>query len=487
MTAVAVEPTTGRVGRSLGWVTAGNLMLRIGNFGVSIIMARLIAPEEFGVFAVALTVWAVLGTLAEFGLGTDLVRAADVQRRIPTVTTLGLLTSGTLALSMVIAAPLIARAFESPDSTGVLRLMAVAMAVFGLSIAPAALLQRAFRQKALFAVNGTALVLSTATMAALALAGAGPVALAVGQIVTQVVSVVGQHLAARVPVRLGFDRTIAAESIRFCLPLAAANLLSWVLLSVDNLLVARLLSPVQLGLYVLAFNVSSWPMSAVGQAVRVVALPAFARLDEGRRRNDTLLLVLAPLWAVALLLGAGLATSAGAVVRLLYGDRWAAAGAALAGLAVFGGVRVVFDLLATYLIAAGQTRPVLVVQAVWLLAMVPAMAAGILVFGLAGAGWTHLVVALAVTLPAYLVCLRRLGIRPAAVLRTAVVPAAAVLPFALASWFANERIGSPLGAVAVSGGLALTLYVLPMARWWTRRVHQLRAAEHLTTEGTGNS
>ena len=40
-------------------------------------MARLIAPEQFGVFAVALTIWTILGTLAEFGLGTDLVRARD--------------------------------------------------------------------------------------------------------------------------------------------------------------------------------------------------------------------------------------------------------------------------------------------------------------------------------------------------------------------------------------------------------------------------
>ena len=44
-------------------------------------MARLIAPSEFGVFAVALTVWAILETLAEFGLGSDLVRAEDLERR----------------------------------------------------------------------------------------------------------------------------------------------------------------------------------------------------------------------------------------------------------------------------------------------------------------------------------------------------------------------------------------------------------------------
>src|SRR5437762_4309494 len=55
-------------------------------------------------------------------------------------------------------------------------------------------------------------------------------------------------------------------------------------------------------------------------------------------------------------------------------------------------LRVVFDIMATYLIAAGATRPVLVVQALWIAVLAPAMAAGIEWYGLAGAGWAHVAV-----------------------------------------------------------------------------------------------
>jgi len=49
MTETEVHVTSGRVGRGLTWSTASNLLLRIGNLGVSMIVARLISPTEFGV------------------------------------------------------------------------------------------------------------------------------------------------------------------------------------------------------------------------------------------------------------------------------------------------------------------------------------------------------------------------------------------------------------------------------------------------------
>ena len=112
------------------------------NMLVSIVMARLIAPEQFGVFAVALTVWMVLSSLAEFGLGADLIRAQDIARRIPTVATMGVLISTALAIVMMLSAAPLAAAFDSPESTGVIRLMSLSLIIVGLSIVPAAILKK---------------------------------------------------------------------------------------------------------------------------------------------------------------------------------------------------------------------------------------------------------------------------------------------------------------------------------------------------------
>lgn len=482
MTATGTAPTetmARRFGRGLGWSVGGTIALRVVSVVTSVLMARLIAPDEFGVFAVALTVMMILGTVAEFGLGTDLVRADDLEARAPTVATLGIVLSSVLAVSMALAADGIAAVFRSPESAGVIRLMSISLAVFGISIVPAARLQRDYRQKALFVVNGAGAVSSLAVMTVLATAGVGAYALAWGQIASQAVVVVGLHAATRTSPRLGLHPASARESLAFCLPLAGANLLSWLLLSVDNLVVARLLDPTQLGLYVLAFNVSSWPMSALGQSLRVVALPAFSGLGD-EQRNESLVRGSAPVVAVAGFVGVMLACLADPLVRLLYGDTWHEAAVALAGLAVFGGIRVVFDLVATFLIAVGTTTAVLLVQVLWLASMVPAMLLGVHVGGLTGAGWTHVVVAVAIVLPAYLVCLGRVGVSARRLLTPWVMPLVALTPAAVVCWWIGHADAAPLLLLAGGGSAGLLLYALPLARWWTRSVSTLK---HVAADG----
>lgn len=477
MTSSSSEAPPNIVGRGLGWSTASNIVLRVGNLLTSILMAHLIAPKEFGLFAVALTVWVLLGTLAEFGLGTDLIRARDPEPRIPTVATLGLLSSGVFAATMFLSSDLIAGAFQSPSASGLIKLMAVSLVLFGFTIVPSAMLQRAFRQAALFLVNLLGLIASTTTMATLALLDFGPEALAWGQIANQTVLVVGTCLASRVRLRLGFVPSIAKDSALFCLPLASANLLSWLLLSVDTLLVARMLGPQQLGLYALAFNVSSWPMSALGQAIRVVALPGFAQIESESRRNNALVLIGPPVWSVSILVGVSLAALAPALISVLYGDRWIGAAIPLGALAIFGAFRVIFDVLATFLIAVGEPVQVFLIQVVWLVAMVPAMFFGISKLGLFGAGLAHILVAVVVVLPSYLYCLSKRAIAPRAFFKGWILPTVVAIPVGIACWVTVTTTRPALLALALGGIVASCLYLAPMAPWLIRRMAMIRNVE----------
>ena len=118
-----------------------------------------------------------------------------------------------------------------------------------------------------------------------------------------------------------FDRSIARSALGLGLPLAGANLLSWALLNIDNVVIAHLAGTTALGLYVLAFNVSSWPSSVIGTAVRAVAMPAFAHQHDRAKGEATQSLVRASslAWAAAVPVSAVLGLLSGPVVDLLYG------------------------------------------------------------------------------------------------------------------------------------------------------------------------
>jgi lipopolysaccharide exporter len=479
MTIETPEATTvgSRVRRGLAWSTASNMVLRVGNLVVGIIMARVIAPEAFGVFAIALTVWSILGSLAEFGLGADLVRRDDFERHIPTVATMGAVLSAALAVAMFFGSPAIAAAFGSQEATVVVQLMSVPLFLIGLSVVPAALLQRNFRQGKLFVVDGSALVLSTGVMIVLAVAGFGASSLAFGRIAGQLATVVMQYLAVRRWPKFGWNRVVAREAMSFGLPLALANVVSWSIITVDNLIVARMTGAVELGLYVLAFNVASWPMSVAGQSVRVIALPAFARISSPLRRGRAMAKLSGPIWSVGALMAIGLMFLAPQLVDVLYGERWAGAAAAIVPLAAFGAFRVVFDLVATYLIACGMTARVLVVQIVWVAALVPAMIFGIQLGGLAGAGWAHVVIAAGVVLPAYLVCLRVAHVPPLRFVGAWALPTLAAVPLIAVLWVLPALVPLAMPALLCAAAAGLLLYVLPMSPWWIRRARSLAALE----------
>jgi PST family polysaccharide transporter len=459
--------------RGFAWSTLSTLVLRVGNFAVGIIMARVLAPEEFGVFAVALTVQTIILAFVDMGLTADLVRLGNIRARAATATTVAVGLGGIFAIAMAGVAGPLSEALGAGQAAPVVRVMSITLVLSALATVPHAILQANFRQSTQFAVDGSGLLVNTVAVLTLALAGFGAMSLALASVLSLGTTCVLQYVVTRTRPRFGFDRTVATQLIRFGLPLALANLLSWVVMKVDVVVVGWHSGPVVLGFYVLAFNIASWPMTSLGVALRVVALPSFAQLDDERRPKG-LSLAAGLSFTLALLAGVLLSSLASVVIPLVYGDRWSAAADALAGLAFFGALRVVFDLLATYLIAAGATRAVLVVQALWLLVLGPAMVIGLDRWGLAGAGWAQVVIGVGIALPAYLVAVRRHGGRPIAILKNMAVPLLGVAPALYAGYAVANLFDMRLLALLTGGVAASAIYLGIVFVWARRLLRQMR-------------
>lgn len=461
---MSVPALQSQVRRGLAWSTVSNLVLRLGSLSVGIILARLLTPEQFGIFAVALTVQTVLVTLADLGLSADLIRVEDPQRRAPTIATLGLVAGGLLTAVMVLTGQFTADLLGSPEAGGVITVLAFTLVLSGAGVVPYAMLQRRFEQKKIFAISVVDFVLGTGITLALVVAGWGVMALAVSRICAQVSTTVLQFVLSKVRPRFGIDRSLLGPVLRFGLPVAGANMLSWALLSIDNVVIARLAGAGALGFYVLAFNISNWPISAIGQVIRSVSLPAFAR-SAGTQEDTSLPTALALTWAVGLPAGALLAVLSVPLVEFVYGAKWFPAAPVLAALGLFGSLRLLFDVVAAYLLARGRSGAVLWVQVLWFAALVPAMVAATGNFGIVGGGWAHLAVGLGIVAPAYLLVLHRIGLSPAGLLRALWLPTAAMVPAWFAAHFASEAGSSPLASLFFGGLAGAGAYGLLVSFW----------------------
>jgi len=313
-----------------------------------------------------------------------------------------------------------------------------------------------------------------ALVVVLALDGWGAMAFAWSWVAGQVVTAVILLLYKRGRFLPGWSRLEARRLLSFGLPIAGANLLAFLTLNVDYIVVGRTLGAEALGLYMLAFNISGWPLNVFGAVIRSVSLPSFSRLQlDGEEMPKHFLSALRVIAGVTLpicLIIGGLARPA---VIALYGPRWTPAASALIGLSVLGAGRILLELSGDFLVSLGRPRGVMVAQIPWLLALT-----GILVliaprYGIRGVGFGQAFVVVCIMGPIYLILLRRVGVRTSEVLRGLRPAVLWGVLAAVTAWAVSSRIGEPFLACAAGGTAGLVVMAVPFAGTLARRASVL--------------
>ncbi|MFE4257805.1 oligosaccharide flippase family protein [Streptomyces sp. NPDC056883] len=414
-----------KVGSAARWSLVNTVVMRLGNFAMGIVLARFfLGPEAWGVYGIAQTVLLVLLSANELGVSLAIVRwEGDPRRFAPTVLSLSAASSCLLYAVLFALAPAVAGVLGSPEASGVLRVMCLVVVLDGLSQVPAGFLTRAFAQGRRMAVDAVNFVLSTTVTLLLAMQGWGAMSFAWGAVVGSAGALVGCCLAAPGTLRFGWDREQARALLRFGLPLAGASLLALGVANVPPMVVGSTLDQLALGFYVLAFNISGWPVRIVSEAARRVSFAGFSRLAESPKAlADGFGRALGVLVTVTVPLCVLLAGLAGPIVVLVYGERWEPAARALPWLMALGLIRIGCELAYDCLVAIGRRRSLIAVQALWLLLLVPVLVAGARTGGIAGVAQGQVLVAGAVVVPVYLVALHRGGVRLGIVARACAWP-----------------------------------------------------------------
>jgi PST family polysaccharide transporter len=464
-----------RAGRALRLNVLNTLLGRLGTLAIGIALARILGPKEFGTFAVALLALLAVLSFNELGVSLAIVRWPGSPRPIaPTVSTLATLSSAVLAAVTVVAAPAFCAAMGAPAATGVVRLLALSILIDGLVATPAALLQREFRAGRRLVIDQAVGWVGALTSIATALAGMGAMSLGVGRIAGALVGAV-LFIHAE-PVHFGFDRAVARRLLRFGLPLAGSSVVVFAVKFVDQFIVGSVLGPVALGYYVLAFNLSNWPVTVFSQPVREVSPAAFARLqDDPPAMRSAFVSSVGLLAAVTMPVCLVLTGAAEPIISVVYGASWSPAAAALAWLGLFAGLRILFELIYDYFVVLGSTRVVFTVQVIWFLALIPALYAGAELSGIAGAAFANVAVAAAVVLPLYLLELHRAQIASLSLVKGVAVPLACGAGVAAVSLVAQRLIALDLIALTVAGAALLAALAMEASRMRTT-VHRLRTA-----------
>ena len=443
--------------RALALSFLNGIATRVGTLGIGIALARVIGPADFGIYAVALLALTAALSFNELGVSLAIVRWPDDPRAIaPTVATISLGASACIAAAGYLVAPSFASAMGEPAATNIVRVMALSVLVSGAVATPAALMQRQFMQEKRMLVDQVNTWGGAITSLVLAIGGMGAMSLAVGRIAGSAAAMILFVRFSPQPFRLGFDRAVVARLLRFGVPLAGASIVVFAIGFSDQLVAGHVLGSTALGFYVLAYNLSSWPVQMFSLPLRNVAPPTFARLQhEPAAMRRTLRSIVGLLAAITFPICLVLAGAAEPLIRFVYGAAWTPAASALVWLGILAAFRILFELAYDYLVVVGVSRSILALQLVTLAALVPALIVGAHAFGIAGAAAAQVVVAGVVALPLYLLLFRRAGVPVRTVLGRLWLPVLIAAGAGLSAMGLARALPSDIAAIVLAGLVGL--------------------------------
>jgi PST family polysaccharide transporter len=450
---------------AFAWSLLNTVVSKVGTLGIGIVLARMLGPESFGTYAVALVALMAVLSFNELGVSLAIVRwPGDPAKIVPTVNSISVAGSFLFCAGAVLAAPAFTAAMGDPEATDVVRVLILSVFINGVVASPAALLQRDFKEKTRLGIDQVNVWTGAVLSIVLAFAGMGAMALAVGRVAGSLVSGAMFLAASPMPYRFGLDRNQLGPLLRFGLPLAGTSIIFFAVGYADQLTAGAMLGPAALAFYVLAFNLSNWPVSILAQPLRRVAPAAFSALQQDKAAmNSALVSVVAVLAAATLPPVMFLAGSAVPLVDLVYGNDWLPAAAALSWLVLGAVSRIFSDLAYDFMVVLGRSGTVFAIQAGSLVVLVPALAAGAALGGLQGLALAQALVCGCVLLPLCLWQLANAGVSARAIGSVVWVPALAglavgALPRGLVSWLPVPWLELPAGALLAASAAAMLLY-----------------------------
>lgn len=308
----------------IAWVLGTNLVNQLLQFGVGVVLARLLSPKDFGIFAISGIFTGLAATVSSFGLGAALVqRSAVREAHLRSMLTANLIGSAALVLLLSLAAPLVGWVFKSPLAGLVLTLTAWNFLIGALGSVSFSLMNRALRFRELARIEAGSAMANGAVAIILALQGAGVWAIAWAGIAQSLVRTA--LLIARGGWRPAFgrDREALRELVGFGAGLTLKRVLNYCAANVDYAVVGRRLSTTDLGFYSRAYGLMTLPLSQLSRVIMSVLFPTFSRIQDDNRKiiaGYSKVVTVTALVSFPFLVGLGLV--APAFIHAIYGEKW---------------------------------------------------------------------------------------------------------------------------------------------------------------------
>ena len=442
-------------------------------FVSTLVLVRILAPEDFGLVAMGTSVLVLLEMLSTFGFDAALIHRASSDRiHYDTAWTFNVLIGFTVALGLVLLAYPAARFYGEPRVRDVTLALAAAPIIQGLENIGVVAFRKELNFRAEFMwLTGRRLV-GLAFVLPLAFLLRSYWALVAGAVFGRIAGVLLSYLAH--PYRPRFSLAGRGDLLGFSKWVATVNILAFFLQRSSDLIIGRTLGSGPLGIYSISTEVASLPTTELVAPINRAVYPAFAKISRDRAQlKQEYLAVIGIIAFFAIPAAMCLAAVGAPVVLLLLGEKWLQAVPLIEALAFLGAVQFPYTNAYSVFLAVGKPEHQVKVHCIHVPVLVGLMILLASRYGIVGAAWATVITGFLVVPLSLSFVFRELGIRVSEFLRVVWRPASAAVAMYAAMAAAGHLAVAPgfLATLArlamlVATGVAVYVFVV-LSLWWS--------------------
>ena len=266
---------------SLGWKMFERICSQGINLAIQIILARLLAPSDFGALAIILSIINFAGIFVQAGFATAIIQKKDIDNKdINTLLTASLFIALLFCIALNMLSPFIANAYDSPQLKWPLRVLSLILILNAINSVQTAILSRRMKFRQIFLRSIIAVPLSGIIGIVMAYLGFGLWALVIFTLTNVLFTVILMSFFSDYKIKIEFDPIRFKQMFAFCGNILLSSLVCGFGDTLRTLTIGKKYNQDDLAFYDKAYTYSSYFTQIITSSITSVLLPVFSRTQE---------------------------------------------------------------------------------------------------------------------------------------------------------------------------------------------------------------
>lgn len=361
---------------------------RIIAFIKTAILARILVPAQFGLFGIASLLLAFLEILTETGINVFLIQEKrDVDEYIDTAWVVSIIRGIVISFVIFALARPVAAFFKSPDSFDLLVLASLVPLVRGFINPSIVKFQKKLQFNKEFWFRTTIFLFDSGIAVTFALLTKSAVSLIWGLIAGAMLEVVLSFIFVKPTPSFSFELLKVKKIVSRGKWITGAGIFQYFFRQGDDAVVGKILGEARLGVYQVAYKISTLPISEVADVVGKVTFPVYSKIaKDSERLRDAFVKTTLGVSLLAIPLGLLIFLFPKEIVLVILGDKWLEAVPVLKVLAAYGVTRAIINPALTVFLAVEKQELLTLTTFISLVGLGISIIPLVYRFGIVGAG-----------------------------------------------------------------------------------------------------